>query len=147
MITILISACTGLGGLTRHQVKVLKEQGFVYTDQGWILEMPSRLLFATNQFTFSEETAQTIAKLSKQLHSLGIKKLIIQGHTDNVGSEEYNQELSLKRANSVAEVTFKHGFNPNDVKTIGYGSTKPVVSNDTEEGRSENRRVAVIIVP
>lgn len=143
----LISACSTLGGLSRQQVKVLQQAGFIYTDDGWTLDMPANLLFGTDEAVLSADNQQQIAPLMHKLKNIHITTIIVQGHTDNVGSREYNQELSLKRAQSVANIALANGFTANNVKAIGYADTKPLVSNDTEEGRTENRRVAIIIVP
>lgn len=146
-LAIVLSGCLGLGGLSRHQIKVLKQQGFTYTEDGWVLDMPTRLLFETDQYLINADTQNSLAQLSQKLKSIKINKLIIQGHTDNIGNEQYNQELSLKRAQSVAEIAQKNGFIGNNIKIVGYGSSKPVASNDTEVERSKNRRVAIIVVP
>lgn len=143
----LMSACTTLGGLSHKQVKVLQETGFIYTDDGWTLDMPANLLFATNETSLSTDNQSKIADLMQKIKKIKINTIIIQGHTDNVGTNEYNQELSLKRAQSVESIALANGFMANNVKAIGYADTKPLANNDTEEGRSENRRVAVIIVP
>lgn len=143
----LLTACVGLGGLKKSQIKVLQKEGFVYSDEGWLLDLPSRLLFATGEYLLQPAQEQTIATLSKKLEKIKLDKLIIQGHTDNVGTEAANQLLSEQRAKSVADVTFANGFQPENVQVVGYGPSKPTASNDTEEGRSENRRVSVIIAP
>ncbi|OUY08505.1 OmpA family protein [Acinetobacter populi] len=146
-LAIVLSGCLGLGGLSRHQIKVLKQQGFTYTEEGWVLDMPTRLLFESDQYLINADTQNNIAQLSQKLKSIKINKIIIQGHTDNTGNAQYNEELSLKRAQSVAYIAQQNGFVENNIKIVGYGSSKPIASNDTEEGRSENRRVAIIVVP
>ena len=143
----LTTACMTTNGLTRNQIKALQEAGFIYTDDGWTLDMPTNLLFGTDEYELSTDTQQKIVPIINKLKAIKIKTIIIQGHTDNVGSQQYNQDLSLKRAQSVANIALRNGFLPNDVKAIGYADTKPLASNDTEEGRGENRRVAIIIVP
>ena len=143
----ILSACTTLGGISRHQAKVLQKEGFVYTDEGWTLDMPTSLLFGTDEYELKQETQQKIGTLMVKLKNIHLNKIIVQGHTDNVGSSEHNQPLSLKRAQSVANIALLNGFPPQHVQAIGYADRKPVASNDTEEGRGENRRVAVIIVP
>lgn len=143
----LLTACVGLGGLKKSQIKVLQQEGFVYTDDGWMLNLPSRLLFSTGEYTLQPDQEKVIADLSKKLHKIHLENLIIQGHTDNVGSEESNQSLSEKRAKSVTDIAINNGFLAENIKIIGFGSSKPIKSNDTEEGRSENRRVSIIIVP
>ena len=71
--------------------------------------------------------------------------IIVEGHTDNVGSEEYNRELSVKRAQVVAEELIDRGI-PNTVRIYGAGASAPIASNETEEGRAQNRRVDVVLV-
>ena len=112
-----------------------------------MLDLPSRLLFSTVEYALPPEQEKVITDLSKKLHKIRLENLIIQGHTDNVGNEESNQSLSEKRAQSVTNVVIKNGFLAENIKIIGFGSNKPIKSNDTEEGRSENRRVSIIIVP
>lgn len=71
--------------------------------------------------------------------------IIVEGHTDNIGTEEYNKKLSLERANVVAQELAKYKY-PNEIRTYGAGSSMPIASNDTEEGRAQNRRVDVVLV-
>lgn len=68
-------------------------------------------------------------------------KLVVEGHTDSVGGEEYNQALSLRRAEAVKNYLVAGGVAPERITVVGYGETRPVASNDTEEGRAQNRRV------
>jgi len=65
----------------------------------------------------------------------------ISGHTDSVGSEEYNQALSLRRAQAVKNWLVQKGIAANRMKTVGKGENEPVASNDTAEGRAKNRRI------
>ena len=66
----------------------------------------------------------------------------LEGHTDNVGGMAYNQDLSQRRADAVKNyLVEKFGIDSNRIKTVGYGETKPIASNDTEAGRYQNRRV------
>ncbi len=69
----------------------------------------------------------------------------VEGHTDNVGTDEYNKDLSLQRANSVAQELSKKNF-PNEIHIYGAGSASPIASNDTEEGRAQNRRVDIVLI-
>lgn len=142
-----LTACATVGGLSQQQAKILQQEGFIYTDEGWTLDMPTSLLFGTDEHNLSIATQQKIASLMQKLQKINLNKIIVQGHTDNIGAREYNQELSLKRAQSVASIATSNGFSSQHVQAIGYADLKPVATNDTEEGRGENRRVAVIIVP
>jgi outer membrane protein OmpA-like peptidoglycan-associated protein len=67
--------------------------------------------------------------------------VVVEGHTDAIGSQKYNQKLSEQRAESVKKYLVSHGIAASRIQTIGYGKTKPVASNDTEDGRAQNRRV------
>ena len=71
--------------------------------------------------------------------------VLLTGHTDNVGSADYNKRLSIERAKAVAAVLSKQGY-PNEIRVSGAGDTAPIASNDTEEGRAQNRRVDVILI-
>ena len=71
--------------------------------------------------------------------------VLLTGHTDNVGSADYNKKLSLERAKAVAAVLSEQGY-PNEIRVSGAGDTAPIASNDTEEGRAQNRRVDVILI-
>ena len=71
----------------------------------------------------------------------------VAGHTDSVGSDAYSQQLSEKRASSVAAYLSSHGVVHTRIVTVGAGEAHPVASNDTEEGRAQNRRVEITIVP
>jgi OOP family OmpA-OmpF porin len=74
-------------------------------------------------------------------------KVSIEGHTDNIGSEQYNQRLSERRAAAVKEHLLKHGVADGArLKTKGYGKSKPIADNSTEKGRFENRRVEILIL-
>jgi outer membrane protein OmpA-like peptidoglycan-associated protein len=68
-------------------------------------------------------------------------RVVITGHTDNVGSQKFNQDLSLKRAQAVKNWLVKKGIKSNRMRTVGRGLNEPVASNETEEGRAENRRM------
>ena len=73
-------------------------------------------------------------------------KLDIQGHTDNVGTDQYNDDLSLRRAESVKKFLVSNGIDEARLTTQGFGSSQPIATNDTEEGRAENRRIEFVIV-
>ena len=71
----------------------------------------------------------------------------IEGNTDGIGTEEYNQRLSERRADAVREYILNKGvIDESRITAVGYGKSNPVASNDTEEGRAENRRVDVLIL-
>jgi outer membrane protein OmpA-like peptidoglycan-associated protein len=71
----------------------------------------------------------------------------IDGHTDSVGSEEYNLALSDRRAKAVFDYLTSRGVDPSRLKSQGFGESNPIAPNDTEAGRAQNRRVEITIVP
>jgi outer membrane protein OmpA-like peptidoglycan-associated protein len=76
------------------------------------------------------------------LRKVNIKRMVIEGHTDSVGSDEYNQRLSRLRAETLKELlSAELGLNPENVQALGYGESKPIATNDTSKGRQKNRRV------
>ncbi|MGZ5008647.1 MAG: OmpA family protein [Methylobacter sp.] len=77
-------------------------------------------------------------------------RVLIEGHTDNIPTGKLktdNMELSLRRAKAIAAILVSHGVPPSRISAIGYGDTRPLESNDTEEGRAKNRRVEVKLMP
>jgi outer membrane protein OmpA-like peptidoglycan-associated protein len=72
-------------------------------------------------------------------------KLEVEGHTDSVGGDDYNQKLSEQRANSVREYLISQGVRTDMITSHGFGKTKPVTSNDTAAGRQRNRRVEIVV--
>ncbi len=71
----------------------------------------------------------------------------VEGHTDSVGSDAYNMDLSIRRANAVKNLLVQRGVTENRIDAVGYGKTMPVATNDTEAGRQKNRRVEIKIAP
>lgn len=84
-------------------------------------------------------------ELDKDIQAHPDAVILVEGHTDNIGSDEYNKELSYDRARAVAQAIAQKGY-PNEVRLYGKGNTEPIASNDTEEGRAQNRRVDVVLV-
>ncbi|NLR92389.1 MULTISPECIES: OmpA family protein [Flammeovirga] len=100
--------------------------------------------FATGSATLSKASQQTVDELSMLLKRYAPKlKLSIEGHTDNVGSVSANKKLSLNRAIAVKKQLVRKGIDPNRLETVGWGSERPISSNDDEKGRMKNRRVSI----
>jgi len=144
---LIMTACQNLNGLTKKQINVLKSQGFTLSDDGWSLGLSEKLLFNVNESTIKPETYTKITQIGQQLNQIQITHLKLNGYTDNTGTATYNNDLSLKRAQAVAEPLIKGGIPANNIKTAGLGALHPIADNTTAEGRSENRRVAIIVTP
>jgi len=142
----LILTCAGCqsGGFTRAQVAALQQEGFSQNSEGWGL--PNRILFGINESELTAVSKQRIASTAGTLAATGITHLRIDGHTDNYGEAGYNQQLSLKRANAVAQQWAAGSGVPRaNIVTRGLGTRVPVASNRTSQGRAQNRRVAIVI--
>ncbi len=111
------------------------------------LDMPSNVTFAFDSSNLNPQFDSVLDKVADTLKEYDKTVVEVAGHTDSVGSDAYNQTLSEKRANSVADYLSSHGMTRTRMVTIGAGEAHPVASNDTEEGRAQNRRVEITIVP
>jgi outer membrane protein OmpA-like peptidoglycan-associated protein len=114
------------------------------TARGLIVNL-SDVLFDTGSANLKPGAREKLAKVAGILLSHPGLKLQIEGHTDSVGSAEYNQRLSENRADSVRTYLVGQGIASNSVGTTGFGETMPVASNDTPAGRQQNRRVELIV--
>lgn len=104
------------------------------------------IFFNTNSYELKDESKAELEKLISFLNTNPKVKIEIGGHTDNVGDDKSNQVLSEKRALAVTEYLVAHGINKDKLTYKGYGESKPVASNETEEGRAQNRRTAFTII-
>ena len=111
-----------------------------------LIALDSEVLFDVNKYDVRvhPEAEEVLKNLAIVLKEMDVKNFEIDGHTDSDGSDEYNQVLSEKRANSVKNFLVSQGVTA-EITTKGYGESKPVASNDTAEGKQKNRRVEVII--
>jgi outer membrane protein OmpA-like peptidoglycan-associated protein len=105
----------------------------------------SDVLFDTGSATLKPVTREKLARVAGILLSHPELKLQIEGHTDSVGLEEYNQRLSENRSDSVRTYLVAQGISAGSVGTAGFGESQPVASNDTPAGRQQNRRVELIV--
>jgi outer membrane protein OmpA-like peptidoglycan-associated protein len=144
-LTLAISACQSFGGVNREQAHVLSDNGFVKTPDGWMLGFSERLLFDHDDATIRQDTAQQIMDIGRHLKRVHITHLSVNGYTDNVGLASYNDSLSLKRAQAVADPLIQSGIPGRNLTVTGMGENHPAASNDTAEGRSQNRRVAIYV--
>lgn len=113
--------------------------------EGIKITFNSGLLFALNSSQLTSTTQGNLAELSATLKKYEDTNVLIEGHTDNTGTNQYNQELSEDRASSVASFLIAQGVDRGRLVTEGYGERQPVADNGTEAGRDQNRRVEVAI--
>jgi outer membrane protein OmpA-like peptidoglycan-associated protein len=113
------------------------------TDRGLVITLGD-VLFDTGKSTLKPGAYTTVDRLASALKESPDRKVAIEGHTDSVGSDEYNQELSERRAQAVQTALLQRGVNSGQVTAYGKGKTFPVASNDNAAGRQQNRRVELV---
>jgi outer membrane protein OmpA-like peptidoglycan-associated protein len=112
--------------------------------RGLIVNM-SDVLFDTAKFTLRPVAREKLSQLSGIVMAHPSLKLDIEGHTDSVGTDEYNMTLSQNRAGAVRDFLTQHGMNTSSIASRGFGEGQPVASNDTASGRQQNRRVELVV--
>jgi outer membrane protein OmpA-like peptidoglycan-associated protein len=109
--------------------------------------MTLRVNFDFNKSDIRESEVAELQKAVRFIRKYPGAKVRLEGHTDSIDSEEYNQALSERRAEAVKNYLVKEeAAEKSKISTVGYGESRPVASNDTEEGRAQNRRVEVLIL-
>lgn len=114
-------------------------------EEGIVVEFSSAVLFGFDQANLTAASQATLNDLITILNKYPDTDVEIQGHTDNTGTEKYNQSLSERRASVVSNYLSDHGIGLQRLSTVGYGLRNPKYSNDTPEGRAKNRRVEFLI--
>lgn len=124
-----------------QQVEELKTEE---TDRGLVLTLGS-VLFETNKSSLRSGAIRTVEKVANFLNEYPDRNILIEGFTDSEGSEAYNKDLSLKRAQAVRDQLVSYGVENRRITTEGYGEEFPVANNSTAAGRQQNRRVEIVI--
>lgn len=109
------------------------------------VQLTNDILFDFNSAALRPESRQTLSDLAGNFRRYPDETVSVEGHTDNVGSVDYNQGLSERRAYSVRDYLVDQGVAPSHVAAVGYGMSRPKATNDTPEGRQLNRRVEIHI--
>lgn len=143
----------GIGNYMDRQEQELRQQlvnsGVSVTRNGKniILNMPGNVTFASDSAALNPNFTNVLNSVAIVLNKYQQTLLDIDGHTDNTGGFEYNQQLSEQRAVSVGQYLNQRGVDARRLLIVGYGETRPIADNATEAGRQANRRVEVRIVP
>lgn len=106
----------------------------------------SDLLFAFDKADLSGDLKTALAKIAGILSVYKNCTVVVEGHTDKIGTAKYNQNLSTRRASNVMDFMVSQGVAADRLSSVGYGFTKPVATNSTEEGRQKNRRVDLVVI-
>jgi outer membrane protein OmpA-like peptidoglycan-associated protein len=112
-----------------------------------ILNMPGNVTFMTNSADINASFYQVLNSVALVLKEFDKTVVDIAGHADSTGPDDKNLELSQRRAGSVSTYLGSQGINPQRLIATGYGETRPIASNDTAEGRAQNRRVEITLLP
>jgi outer membrane protein OmpA-like peptidoglycan-associated protein len=112
-----------------------------------ILNMPGNITFKTASSDLNAGFYKVLDSVSLVLKEFDKTLIDVEGHTDNVGDDAYNQNLSVQRATSVGSYLQSHGVNSQRIVTLGAGESRPVAPNDNAEGRQQNRRVELKLQP
>ena len=112
-----------------------------------IVTLPQDILFAVDSAQVNSGLRSDLLTVADSLQSYPDTTVQIVGHTDNTGEAAYNQDLSERRANSVADVLMDGGVGFSRINTFGRGEDQPIASNLTEAGKAQNRRVEIVILP
>ncbi|MBB1285197.1 OmpA family protein [Flavisolibacter sp. BT320] len=125
--------------------KEMKDAEVIREGEGIIIRFNEKVLFAYNRSDLNETAKTNLDKLNSILTKYPETNITIIGHTDNKGSDTYNQTLSKARASSVTSYAGQNGINTARLTAVGKGESDPIAVNDTEEGRASNRRVEFVI--
>lgn len=117
------------------------------TGDGIVVTMRDKILFDVNSANVKPEAGASLQRISDILKKYPKTNITVAGYTDSTGSDAYNQTLSERRANSVKFMLVSYGVDGNRITAAGFGKMNPVASNDASEGRAQNRRVELHIVP
>ncbi|MFW6134690.1 MAG: PorV/PorQ family protein [Elusimicrobiota bacterium] len=122
------------------KIKVTQEE------RGLKINLTSKVLFDSGKSSLKSASHDSLNEVVRVLKAYPDNMVSIEGHTDSVGSAQYNEKLSLQRAKAVRNYLVSTGIDSDRIKTVGWGEEKPVATNKTREGRAANRRVEIIVL-
>lgn len=130
-----------------NNIKPADKLPIAQIERGVMIWLPSQVMFETGKSSFNEaDAAPYLDKVARLLRDKTRKTVSLEGHTDNIGTAEYNQGLSEHRAESVRLAMLIRGIPAERLQAKGFGLSQPIAPNDSEVGRAINRRVEVIVL-
>ena len=133
-------------GRVANVESALKQLGAKVTEAEIRMELPSDILFDFDKYEIRVDAQEALSKVAVVIKAYPGKIVLIEGHTDSKGSDEYNMKLSLSRAESVKRwLREKENLLDTTFQTKGWGESKPRATNETEQGRQKNRRVEITV--
>jgi len=115
--------------------------------RGLVITLSGSVLFTSGRSTLLANARPKLDEVASALQKSDAEKFVVEGHTDSVGSDATNEELSYRRAQTVHDYLIERGVPAEKIRAVGYGKSRPVADNTTAEGRANNRRVEIIIQP
>jgi outer membrane protein OmpA-like peptidoglycan-associated protein len=147
-VIVLLSGCqTPPQAPPAKRIETLRSLGFIESADGWMLNLSVPILFDVNRDELNPETRKAVADLADSLLRVGIRRIRVEGHTDNLGGRGHNMDLSRRRAEAVARELALRGFPDETIVRQAWGFEYPAAPNDTAEGRALNRRVTIVVLP
>lgn len=143
----------GIGYYMDRQERQLRERlqgtGIGVERQGndIVLNMPNQVTFGVDSSELSGEARQALNDVTAVLRQYPETRISVAGYTDSTGTQDYNQRLSERRAAAVGDYLVQGGVESQRLSRVGYGESRPVASNDTQQGRAQNRRVEITVTP
>lgn len=125
-----------------RQVAAVREE-----QRGTVITLSGEVLFASGESTLLPIAQQRLDQVAQALRDQGVRRLVVEGHTDSRGNPSDNQQLSLARANAVRNHLITRGLDGSMIEAVGMGSSRPLGDNATAEGRANNRRVEIVVSP
>ena len=139
------SSATVPESTTESVETILSDLGAEEIEEGILITVPDRVLFAFDQATLRAGARRTLQRIVRVVEAYPEAPVEVRGHTDDVGSNAYNLDLSKRRAEAVVDFLLDAGVSRGRLKARGFGERQPVGPNDTAQGRQRNRRVEVVI--
>ncbi|MCU9953859.1 MULTISPECIES: OmpA family protein [Burkholderia] len=134
-------------GLTQTQVTTLKSAGFQETEQGFEFGSAGPILFDFDRYNLKPDVRRIVERIGRTLRSVGINGVRVYGYSDQEGADDYDFELSRRRAEIVAIELVDVGLDAQRIAVVGKGKNDPVGDNRTPAGRAQNRRAAIVVSP
>jgi outer membrane protein OmpA-like peptidoglycan-associated protein len=116
------------------------------TNRGLVITLPNDVLFDVDRSDVKPGASTELERVATVINEEPGRRVLVEGHADSTGPDSYNLELSRRRAESVARALVDDGVSPSRVISEGLGETQPIATNDTPEGRQQNRRVEVVVL-
>jgi outer membrane protein OmpA-like peptidoglycan-associated protein len=143
----------GIGASLDAQQKALQQDlsgtgaRIINTGDRLIVSLPEAITFETNSANVRSSLRPSIRAIAANLQQYPNSRVQVLGHTDNTGTQAYNQQLSISRAQAVRRILVNNGISANRVTAQGLGESSPIATNATAAGRQANRRVEIVIIP